>query len=169
MIQSFGAGFFVLTVVSVLALLAAAGTLLAALALTLRARSDTVQVILRSAALLLALVVLLITTFGAVVTYDEAPAALWIFLGTVILPLTVVAVERTRVSTSTEGAVATAALAWAPAFVLAVAVLAGLLARTDVAFTGATALAGAVATVGSLLVGRQLGTVHWLGAASDGA
>lgn len=156
MSNGFGAGFFAISLLAVLGVLALLDVLVAAGWYAYQRRTGGRPPLVRYLPAVVLAAVLAVAGFGVLVLYDEAASLAWLVASTALLPLLVVGVYLDRTTAlARPDVVAATVLAWGPAFVTGVLVVFGTRSGID-------AVLGL--TVGE---SRQLG-VAWLAAAVGG-
>lgn len=173
MTNGLGTGFFALAVLAVLLGLAALLALSLAGTVLVRRRSGTVRTLLTYFSVVVLVVALAVAGFGVVVLYDEAAVPAALFLVLVFLPVAAVGRHLHRETDLPRAdAVATIGLAWSLPFVAGLIVVFGVTIGAGAVFDLApvesrrlgvpwiaTGLGGAVAVVGSVVLGARLGRV----------
>lgn len=156
MSNGFGAGFFAISLLAVLGVLALLDVLVTAGWYVYQRRTGDRLPLLRYLAAVVLAGVLAVAGFGVLVLYDEAASLAWLVASTTLLPLFVVGVFLDRTTALARlDVVAATVLAWGPAFVPGILVVFG-------ARSGIDAVLGL--TIGE---SRRLG-VAWIAAAVGG-
>lgn len=170
MSNGLGAGFFGLALLA--ALLGLAGLLVLTMigVAGFRQRSGIVSGLLEYVSILLLFGVVGVAGFGVLAMYDEASLFALLFLTAVFVPLAATGGYLARTTTvGLRDGVATTGLAWSFPFLIGVSVTVGLILTASSLLdlppassqqrgvvSTATVVGGAVATVGSIYVGRRL-------------
>ncbi|MFB6296178.1 MAG: hypothetical protein ABEH66_04965 [Halobacteriales archaeon] len=161
MSNGFGAAFFALALLAVLA--GVAGLLVVTTVLVLRRGRQVPGAIQRVAAGLVGIVVV-VGGFGIALLADEAPPLAALLAVVVVLPLVAVGVRARLSGYPWIAMVAAAGLAWSPPFLVSVGLLFVLQVATGLSPAVMTGLAAVVATGGALLVGELIDGVLFAGA-----
>lgn len=152
MTGSFGAGFFTLTLLAVLAGLAALLGVSVLAAIALGDRSDGVPAWVSTPAAGLLVAVVGVAGFGVLVLFDEAPFGAGLLVGLVLVPLAAAVGRGWRARRRWLDVISGAAMAWSLPYLLGLAVFLAI----NVGVIEAFQLAGGEV--------RALG-LHWIGAA----
>jgi hypothetical protein len=171
MSNGFGAGFFAITLLAVLASLAAFLIIATVASVIYHRRTGQAPTLLRYLFVVIWLGVLGVSGFGVLLLFDEAPAAAWSVTSLVVVPLLAVGVYLARMSRlSPIGVITTTVMAWGVLFLLGVVIVFGVANGIDsvvglapaesrqlgVPWIAATA-GGLTVTVGMVILGDRFG------------
>lgn len=156
MSSGLGAGFFGLTLITVL--LGLAGLLVGTTIVAFYGRHKESPTGIMYAAAGLVGVVVIVAGFGVILLADEA-SFLAVLLGAIVgLPLLLIAVRARWAGANGLTLAAISGMAWSLPFIVSVGLLLILQVHTDVSPTVMTGLTGIVTSGGALLIGEGLGS-----------
>lgn len=169
MSNGLGAGFAALTLVAGLVLVGILAGLVALAGYALGRRRGEVPHLVTHLLVALGAVALAVSGFGVIAFADEAALVAWLLACLALLPLLLVAGLRSRTSDQSPATTFAATVAaWAPAFLVGLAVTVGATSVANAALglpgaaqdtgvrVGTAALGGLVVVLGTAVLGRRL-------------